>query len=49
MRIRAAGADQKGVIFGALDYASGHLLHTLSARKDETTFMIFLEHDLPRA
>jgi hypothetical protein len=36
MRIPAAGADQKYAIFGALDYASGHLLHTVSARKDET-------------
>jgi DDE superfamily endonuclease len=43
MRIPAAGADQKHAIFGALDYASGHLLHTLSAHKDETTFIAFLE------
>jgi DDE superfamily endonuclease len=43
MRIPAAGADQKCAIFGALDYASGHLVHALSARKDETAFMTFLE------
>src|SRR5262245_21132820 len=35
----AAGADQKCAIVGALDYASGHLVHALSARKDDTTFM----------
>ena len=43
MRIPAAGADQKCAIFGALDYASGHLVYALSARKDETVFMTFLE------
>jgi hypothetical protein len=44
MRIPAAGADQNCAIFGALDYASGHLLHTLSARKRRSHL-----HDLPRA
>ena len=43
MRIPAAGADRKCAIFGALDYASGQLLSVLSARKDETAFMTFLE------
>jgi hypothetical protein len=43
MRIPAAGEDQKFVVFGALDYASGRLLHTLSARKGEEAFMTFLD------
>ena len=43
MRVPAAGADQKCAIFGALDYASGRILHTRSARKDEDAFMTFLE------
>jgi transposase len=43
MRVQAAGADQKCAIFGALDYASGRLVYALSARKDETAFMAFLE------
>jgi DDE superfamily endonuclease len=42
MRIPAAGEDQKFVVFGALDYASGRLLHTLSARKGEDAFITFL-------
>jgi transposase len=43
MRIPAAGDDRKCVVFGALDYASGGLVHAMRARKDETTFMAFLE------
>jgi hypothetical protein len=46
MRIPAAGADQKYAIFGARDYASGHLAHAPSARKDETAFIAFLERHL---
>jgi transposase len=43
MRFPAARADQKYAIFGALHYASGRLVHSISPRKDETTFMTFLE------
>ena len=43
MRLPAVGADQKGVIFGALDYSSGRILHTVSARKGEDVFTTFLE------
>lgn len=43
MKVPAAGADQKCAIFGALDYASGHIVHAVSARKDEDTFMAFLD------
>jgi hypothetical protein len=47
MRIPAAGADRKCTIFGALDYASGRLVHSISPRKDETAFMTVLEQLLP--
>lgn len=42
MRIPAAGEDHKFVVFGAVDYASGRLLHTLSDRKGEDAFLTFL-------
>jgi transposase len=42
MRIPAAGEDQKFGVFGAVDYASGRFLHTLSDRQGEDAFMTFL-------
>jgi hypothetical protein len=50
MRIPAAGEDQTFVVFGALDYASGTIRHTLSARKGADAFMTFLDelaHQFP--
>jgi transposase len=44
MRVPAAGADQKSVVFGAVDYASGQVIFQLSAYKGEVPFMAFLEH-----
>jgi len=35
--------NHKCVDFGALDYASGRLVHSISPRKDETAFMTFRE------
>jgi hypothetical protein len=43
MRIPAAGEDQKFVVLGALDYASGQILYQVSARKGEDAFMTFLK------
>ena len=44
LKIPAAGEDQKAVVFGAVDYASGQVLWQTSARKGETAFMAFLDH-----
>ena len=44
LRVPAAGADQKFVVFGAVDYASGRVVHQLSEQKSEATFVAFLEH-----
>jgi len=43
MRIPAAGADRKFIVFGALDYASGQVIYQLSERKGEEGFSAFLE------
>ena len=43
MRIPAAGADRKFIVFGALDYASGQVIYQLSERKGEEAFSAFLE------
>jgi transposase len=39
--------NQRFVVFGALDYASGQLFHTISSRKDTSAFLGFLD-DLVR-
>ena len=44
MRIPAAGDDQKCVVFGAVDYASGQVIFQLRPRKGEDAFMAFLDH-----
>ena len=52
MRVPAAGADRKFVIFGALDYATGQVRWQLSLQKDSTAFVAFLEqlrHAWPHA
>lgn len=43
MRVPAAGADRKFVVFGALDYATGRVLWRLSRHKDSGAFVAFLE------
>jgi transposase len=43
VRVPAAGADRKFVVFGALDYASGQVHWQLSLRKDGHAFVAFLE------
>ncbi len=43
MRIPAAGADEKFVVFGALDYASGQLFTQSSPRRGEEAFAAFLD------
>ena len=43
MRIPAAGEDRKFAVFGAVDYASGRIIHRVSARKGEEAFMAFLD------
>lgn len=44
LKVPAAGDDHKFAVFGAVDYASGQVLWQLSACKDETAFMAFLDH-----
>jgi transposase len=44
LKIPAAGEDQKAVVFGAVDYASGQVLWQTHPRKGETAFIAFLEH-----
>jgi transposase len=44
MKFPAAGEDQKFVVFGALDYASGRLIHQTSPTKDGAAFATFLDH-----
>jgi integrase len=43
-KIPAAGEDQKAVVFGAVDDASGQVLWHICAHKGETAFMAFLAH-----
>jgi transposase len=43
LKIPAAGADQKFVVFGALDDASGRIVHQLSDQKGAAAFIAFLE------
>lgn len=44
LRVPAAGEDHKFVVFGAVEYASGQVVHQLSAQKGEVAFVAFLEH-----
>jgi transposase len=44
MRFPAAGEDHKFAVCGALDYASGRLIHQTSATKDGEAFAAFLDH-----
>jgi hypothetical protein len=44
MRVPAAGADQKFVVFGGLDDAAGRLTGQTAAAKDSTHFVRFLDH-----
>jgi hypothetical protein len=41
--VAAAGADQRIAVYGALDYASGHLVWQTASHKDGTGFAAFLE------
>ena len=43
MRVPAAGANRKFVVFGALDYATGQVHWQLSRRKDSEAFVNFLD------
>ncbi len=43
MKIPAAGEDEKFVVFGALDYATGHIVEQISPRKGEEAFAAFLD------
>lgn len=43
MRVPAAGADARFVVWGALDYASGRVLWEIGQRKDGTAFVAFLD------
>jgi len=43
MKVPAAGEDHKFVVFGALDYASGQIIHQRSEQKGEAAFIAFLE------
>jgi transposase len=43
LKVPAAGEDEKFVVFGALDYATGQLIWQTSARKGEEAFTAFLE------
>jgi putative transposase len=43
MKVPAAGEDHKFVVFGALDYASGRIIHHRSEQKGEAAFIAFLE------
>jgi DDE superfamily endonuclease len=44
LKVPAAGADRKFVVFGAVDYASGRIVHQRSDQKGEVAFMAFLDH-----
>jgi transposase len=44
MKVPAAGEDHKFVVFGALDYATGRLIHRSSPTKESATFATFLDH-----
>jgi transposase len=41
--VPAAGEDRKFVVYGAVEYASGRIVHQLSDEKGEMAFMTFLE------
>jgi hypothetical protein len=43
MRIPAAGEDRKFVVYGGLDYASGHLVWQIGPSKDSAAFIRFLD------
>jgi transposase len=43
MRVPAAGQDQKFVVYGGLDYATGRVVWQTSAGKNSATFVEFLE------
>ena len=43
VRVPAAGANRKFVVFGGLDYATGQVHWQLSLRKDSQAFISFLE------
>jgi transposase len=42
--VPAAGEDHKFVVFGAIDYASGRIVHQFSEHKGEAAFVAFLEY-----
>lgn len=44
VRVPAAGEDARFMVYGALDYASGHLAWQTAATKDAATFVAFLDH-----
>jgi hypothetical protein len=43
MTVPAAGQDQKFVVYGGLEYASGRLIWQVSTAKDSQAFIAFLE------
>lgn len=44
MKVPAAGADQKFVVFGAVDYTTGQVIWQVSDNKGEEAFTTFLDH-----
>ena len=44
LKIPAAGEDQKAIVFGAVDYASGHVRWQTCPRTGETAFTAFLDY-----
>jgi transposase len=44
VRVPAAGKDARFTVYGAMDYASGHLTWQTASTKDAATFVAFLEH-----
>jgi transposase len=44
MKVPAAGEDRKFVVFGALDYATGRLIHQRSLTQERAAFATFLDH-----
>jgi transposase len=44
LKVPAAGEDQKAVVFGAVDYATGQVVWQTSPRKGEVAFSAFLDH-----
>jgi transposase len=43
VKVPAAGEDEKFVVYGALDYATGQLIWQTSARKGDEAFAAFLD------